>query len=180
MRNRAINTLRYAGIVTLSQHIGSKKIKIAQMHNTGASPLFDFLADCLVGDFDMAKVTRPTKIMLLEHDSSKNVNDNTSYSPLQGGGGFIYLLTKPEKVYEDIKSVVRYSFIIPRDILDSINDFEKLYIGLYTDGTSVTEPENYAAICKVDLAKGTLASASLVVDWELIISNISNNTSNRS
>ena len=59
MKNTAINTLKYTGIVTLSQYIGSKKRQIARMHNEGGDALFRFLANCLAGDFTTAKLTMP-------------------------------------------------------------------------------------------------------------------------
>lgn len=171
MRNRAINSLKYTGIVTLSQYIGSKKVKLSQVHNSGGNSLFDFLADCLVGDFTVAKATRPTKIMLIQGSAEKDEYGNTVFERPLGGGGFIYLLTKPEKIYDSTKSVVRYSFVIPKDIIVSIAAFDQLYIGLYTDSATLDEPNNYAAICKLDVSVTNLASAALVVDWELIISN---------
>ena len=65
MKNTAINTLNYTGIVSLSQCIGNRKIKIAQMHNTGGASLFNFLANCLIGNFTTAKINYPTKIKLI-------------------------------------------------------------------------------------------------------------------
>ena len=55
MKNTAINHINYTGIVTLSQYINGKKFLITQKHNAGAHMLFDFLADCLVGNFDLVK-----------------------------------------------------------------------------------------------------------------------------
>ena len=51
----AKSSLEYTGIVNLSQYINGKKFTIAQLHNAGGKPLFEFLADCLVGDFEIAK-----------------------------------------------------------------------------------------------------------------------------
>jgi len=168
MKNRAVNTLKYTGVVTLSQYIGSKKVKIAQIHNTGGNPLFNFLADCLIGDFTVAKASMPSKIMLLKRDESA-MNGFTSLTD------FIHLLTKPEKVYKsetNTTSVARYSFIISKDMLSSINNFDGFGIGLFTDGASIDEPWNYAAFCELNLTKNALVNSSLVVDWELSFSNV--------
>lgn len=162
MKNTAINTLGYTGTVTLSQYIGSKKIKLTQMKNSGAYSLFNFLSDCLVGDFEVAKLSRPAAIRLLEHDSTTN-----SYTPCSD---FIFLLTKPEKVYSDNKGIVRYSFAISRDILTS-SSFNS--IGLYSSSVSDVEPESFAAVCKINIPRAEIAASSmLVVDWELTISNM--------
>lgn len=168
MKNKAINRLNYTGIVTLSQYRGNKKIKIAQVHNTGGNPLFRFLADCLIGDYTIAKATRPTKIMLLKQTEDK---ENKSYTK---ESGFIYLLTKPTKIEEDLQIRVRYSFMIPQAQIESLNDYTDLGIGLYTDdAVGITEDDikNYAAFCKVDLSGKNFTGAALLVDWDLIISN---------
>jgi hypothetical protein len=163
MKNTATNTLGYTGIVTLSQYINSKKLKIAQMHNEGSYPLFNFLSDCLIGDFAIAELDIPEKIMLLSRDTAGEDYIDVS--------GFIYLLSKPEKVYNRSVGTVRYSFIVPKTKLISA---EFSHIGLYT--RSATEAMEYAAICEVNFSKlsklGNISTSSaLVVDWELTISN---------
>ncbi len=177
MKNTAINTLGYTGIVTLSQYIGSQKIELARKHNSGGGPLFDFLADCLIGDFSRAKILRPTKIMLVKRTKNLTPRGTSSDYSYTSMSGFIYLLTKPEKIYNPTQSKVRYSFIIPKDQLENMTDFEGLHIGLYTNAVTTSESEdlkNYAALCELqsaDLSNSIRIGASLVVDWELIISN---------
>jgi hypothetical protein len=171
MKNTAINTLKYTGEVTLSQYIGQKKYRVAQLHNAGGNALFNFLADCLIGEFNIAKANRPTKIMLISR--SADGPDGYEY---RGVSGFIYLLTNPEKVYnvEDTDAIcrVRYSFIIPQDMIEGINSLDKLGIGLYSDAEK--SPEAFAAYCEFDVSASSLVNTALVVDWELIISNNSN------
>ena len=163
MKSKTANILNYTGTVTLSQYIGAKKIKILQEHNAGAFPLFNFLSDCLVGDFDIAKTACPNKIMLLKKRNSADGYDKASL-------GFIYLMTKPEKVFNTDKGIVRYSFTISRDLLDG-TDFDS--IGLYTSSTVEDDYEKYAAVCELKgLNESTLSTyLALVVDWELHISN---------
>ena len=174
MKNIATNTLKYSGIVTLSQYYGSKKIKIAQFHNAGGSPLFDFLADCLAGDFTMATLTRPTKIMLIERTNPDDESAVPEYGQPNNSTGFTYLLTKPEKIpSNDGMSRVRYSFIVQKETINSISNFDNLYLGLYTNEATFDNAGDYAAICKLSLTKNNLINASLAVDWELTISNIS-------
>ena len=164
MKNRALNTLKYTGIVTLSQCIGSNKFQIAQIHNVGKNPLFNFLTDCLIGNFDTARASLPTKIMLLKEivkDSTTGEKDYESKSD------FIYLTSKPEK--GSSVGTVKYSFIVPRAYVegDMFNG-----IGLYTNATSEEEFNKFAAFCRVDLNQANLSSSAvLVVDWELTISN---------
>ena len=172
MRNIARNTLGYTGIVTLSQYIGNKKVKIAQRHNTGGNVLFEFLSDCLLGDFAKAKISVPTKIMLMKRTLIPNDDGKEAYS-YESKSGFIYLLTKPEKVYSTTitGSIVRYSFIVSKDMVESINDFTGLGIGLFTDKATTNNLDGYSAFCELDLSKNDVVNSSLVVDWELVITN---------
>lgn len=168
MSNKAINNLDYTGIVTLSQYKNQKKIPIATFHNAGSNTLFNFLSECLVGNYEAAEFLRPTKIMLLKIDTEEN--------KITPASGFINLMTNPEKVVKTSNvagSTVCYSFMVSRDILESA-DFNSL--GLYADGTTFNEVDNFAAFCDIELNSSELSLSSLlVIDWEL---NISNNASN--
>jgi hypothetical protein len=161
MKGIAKNTVGYTGIVTLSQYIQGEQIIIAKKHNSGGYPLFNFLADCLTGAFDIAKLDYPNKIMLLNESDSGNVEAASE-------AGFLYLRTNPEKVYSATSGIVRYSFIIPTEDISS--DFNA--IGLYMSSATISDLSNYAAICKIDVSSSTISSSSvLVVDWELHITN---------
>lgn len=169
MNSKANNSMVYTGIVTLSRCIKGQKIKCARLKNAGSLALFDFLSDCLIGDFDAAAAKKPNKIRLLKKDTTL---DTETY---QDKSGFIFVSNVPEK--SNIKATigtVRYSFIITREQL--VSDFD--YIGLYpanavNDETSI---DNYAAIVSVpdsistSFATGTDTTA-LIIDWELNISN---------
>ena len=172
MKNTAINTLKYTGIVTLSQYIGTKKFKIAQQHNAGGSYLFDFLAHSLIGDFTYAKILKPTKVVVLKRKKTEG-NDGYTYI---SKSGFITLTTNPEIITDNDKTRVRYSFIIPKDQVESLvtDDLTGLCLGLYSNAvTDFNELHNYSAICEIgSVSKNALINSSLVVDWELVISNI--------
>ena len=160
MRGTTTDTMSYTGIVTLSQYSCGKKILIKQAHNAGAYPLFNFLADCLSGAFDIAKLDRPTKILLLNKTADGYAAANNT--------GFIYLRTNPEKIYSANSGIVRYSFIIPSD--DVSTDFNA--IGLYMNSADENDPSNFAACCDIVVNSSTVSTSSmLVVDWELHITN---------
>jgi hypothetical protein len=173
MKNNVINTLKYTGIVTLSQYIGKNKIKIAQTHNEGGESLFNFLIDCLIGDFDIASNNRPNKVMLLQ--KSDENNSNSQYRQADWGVGFIGLLTKPEKVYSVDNVKVRYSFVIPKELVNNITDYNNLYLGLYTANTSMLNPNDFAAICELKGLGNAGITAAVIVDWELMFSNMITN-----
>ena len=165
MKNVAANTLSYSGIVTLSKQIGKKKVVIAQAHNTGGASLFSFLADCLTGNLNQSNV--PTKIKLINREKY----DDETYN-YASASGFIFLRSPAEiKIKMSGECVVRYSFIVPRDMLENITNIDTLGIGLYSNTASESDPENFAAFCSVDVNVGQINS-SLLVDWDLIISNV--------
>lgn len=171
MKNVAINNLTYTGIVTLSQYVGNKKIQIAKVHNTGGSYLFKFLANCLVGDFSKVNKNHcPTKIKLL---SRTPVENDFIY---EEKSGFIFKRGVELIGDNDNECRVRYSFMIPRDLLEDITSISSLGIGLYANDIPESEPENFAAFCAIgrsglELTRAELTNASLLVDWELVIAN---------
>lgn len=181
MKGNAINTLTYTGIVTLSQYIGGKKVRVAQVHNTGGNPLFNFLADCLIGDFAIAKISKPTKVMLLIKTTTAAEDGSKIISYSAKSGGFIYLLSSPEKVYDTESTRVRYSFIIPKDYFMNMptEAGKELGLGLYTDNATDNTEEDlkkFAAFCSLgDVKNLSSAANNLVVDWDLVISNNSAN-----
>jgi hypothetical protein len=171
MKNTAINAFKYTGIVTLSQYIGTKKIQVAQIHNEGGKALFRFLTNCLVGNFNIAKLTMPAKVMVLERTNKDEDSATPTYAQLINGTDFTKLLTSPTQIDNIESSRVRYSFIIQKETVESFRDFDNLYLGLYTNEATVDTPENYVAVCKLEVPK-TITRASIVVDWDLVISNI--------
>lgn len=163
MKNIATNKLGYTGVVTLSQYIGTKKVKIASMHNSGGKPLFELITNCLVGDFTTALSSMPDRVQLLEYDENnkKYISRSEPY----------YKLTAPEKVNDGY--AVRYSFMIPKDVIKNINNIDKLSLGLYTSNVGKDDIENFAAICKLELSRSSILGAAVLVDWVLLFSNAS-------
>lgn len=168
MKSTAINTLEYTGIVTLSQYIGNKKVEVAQVHNKGGNSLFSFFSDCLIGDFESARVNRPIKIMLLKQLSDETGGSEPEFD-YESKSDYIHLTTPAEKVYDSslTEGVVRYSFIVPRDALEN-TDFN--CIGLYSGSTKLQDYRDYAAICSIgDMTISP--SSALLIDWKLYILN---------
>lgn len=163
MKNKALNTLSYTGIVTLSKYVGTKKVKLAQAYNTGGTSLFSFLADCLIGEFATAQKHKPARIMLLSYNEDTMEYDSIS--------GFVSIRTKPTKVESETQCKVRYSFILPRDLIEKSSNTTEISVGLYSNDADYNKPENYIARCDLGIQSGQLTTTSLVVDWELIIAN---------
>lgn len=160
MKSTAINALEYTGTVTLSRYTGTKKIKIAQIHNKGGNSLFEFFSDCLLGHFDTASIGIPKKIMLLKEADGVYVraSDATSFINWQTA----------QKVTDNGEIGVVYSFIVTREHL--LKGFT--HIGLYSSSTKDTDINDFAAICNVESTDAALTMASaLVIDWKLTVSN---------
>lgn len=171
MKNRAVNTLSYLGTVTLSKQIGKKKVEIAKVHNTGGASLFSFLASCLTGNFGSAPANVPKKIKLLNREAINGIYEYESVS------GFIFL-RDTAKIQESSsgKCLVRYSFIVPRDVLENITSISTLGIGLYSAAATEDAPEDFMAFCAVeDFNYSQSVNSSLLVDWDLLISNTATN-----
>lgn len=167
MKNIATNTLTYTGIVTLSQYIGKKKVQIAQVHNTGGSSLFSFLTNCLLGQFDTARESRPVKVKLLREIQQ---GDGTTYKAISG---FIFVRNFTDKSERPGECRVRYSFMIPRDLFEDIS-ISGLGLGLYSLSATDDNPEEYIAFCTLtgmNVNRNQITNASLLVDWDLIIAN---------
>lgn len=168
MKNSAINNLGYTGVVTLSRYVDGKKTPIKRIKNSGGNSLFNFLSNCLLGDFETAKFELPAKIMLLRTEFSDDGLESTTTS----ASGFIYFLTKPERLYTDTgmaSSTICYSFVIPMDIIEN-TEFNG--IGLYPEMATELDVNSFAAICQVDGVSGMRDTSSvLVVDWRLTITN---------
>jgi hypothetical protein len=87
------------------------------------------------------------------------------------------MVTAPEKVYDASTQgeTVRYSFIIPRAVLDTAKNMAAFNrIGLYP--ATATQVEEYSAYCDIasdDPLDQPLwdSSSVLTLDWELNISN---------
>ena len=180
MKNMALNTLTYTGIVTLSQYVGSKKIKLAQVHNAGGASLFSFLAGCLAGDFTLARYNAPTKIKFIERNGS--LEEGYSYTSLTQ---FISFRTPPEPTYNAGESHVKFSFVIPRDFIEKLtvsssSNGKIVGLGLYANSISEQDHGNFMAFCELTkFENSSLHNAYLVVDWELIISNAGSTTTDK-
>jgi hypothetical protein len=161
------SNIMYTGIVRLSQYTNGKKFTVAEIHNKGGKALFDFLANCLVGDYELAQADRPHKILLLNiDDETKEIKQAANTSPIRP-------LTTPERVYSADEGIVKYSFIVPQEYFaaggaSGATRFNA--IGLYPESAGTVE--DYSAYCLVDTSNWSISMSSvLVLDWELHISN---------
>ena len=163
-RGLARNCLEYTGVVRLSQYINNKKMLIAESHNAGGSALFNFLSNCLTGDFDLAKYSRPDKILLLKIDKVTGSIEKASNT------SFIQFLTRPERIYgKDSECIIRYSFVLPQEYFAG-TEFNA--VGLYPQSATELDIQDYSAICTLTTDNWNISRSSvLLLDWDLRISN---------
>ena len=166
MHGSTNNGLGYKGIVHLSLYSRAtdKTTPIATIQNHGTAKLFEFLSDCLVGNFREAAEKCPTKIMLLNETTDDS--DNKIY---QAMSDFIVKLTNPVKIDNLTDGItVRFSFAIPEAFNITFS-----HIGLYLNNTDIYEVSDFAAICSYNSKDSGFSSndAVLIIDWDLTLSN---------
>lgn len=176
VQNTAINKFNYTGEVKLSIYEDNELISSKKIQNSGTDFLFDFFAYSLMGEFDKAKLFRPTKVLLqkIYYDNDGIEEESTPAS------GFIYLRSKPQLVYKDETEsrTVKLSFVIPRT---AITNTEFNRVCLFADCMTYDEQNNYSAFCNIEAAEDLLGgttnisswslSTVLMIDWELTVSN---------
>jgi hypothetical protein len=176
VQNTAINKFNYSGEVKLSIYDDNELISSRKIKNSGTDFLFDFFAYSLMGEFDKAKLYRPTKILLqkIYYDTDGAVEECAPAS------GFIYLRTKPQIVYKDETEsrTVKLSFVVPRT---AISNTEFNRVCLFADCMTYDEQNSYSAFCNLDTSSDLMGgttnisswslSTVLMIDWELTISN---------
>ncbi len=175
-QNTAINKFNYSGVVKLSVYEDNELISSRKIKNSGTDFLFDFFAYSLMGEFDKAKLYRPTKILLqkIYYDNDGIEEESTPAS------GFVYLRSKPQLVYKDETEsrTVKLSFVVPRT---AISNTEFNRVCLFADCMTYDEQNNYSAFCDLDATEDLMGgttnisswslSTVLMIDWELTISN---------
>lgn len=165
MDSTALNTISYTGQVNLAWYSNGKKMPFAQIHNIGGNTLFDFIVDCLLGDFTKASKEKPAKVALL------NAAKDPSGEHITRSSLWVWVTetTIPTVIPHANGCTIRYSFIIPQEYITS--NFNS--IGLYPTHINDTALDKYCAICEV---KGQTnfnfnAATALAVDWDLNFTN---------
>lgn len=63
-----LNSVSYTGNVKIELFNGKRKLQQYCTHNTGKQRLFDFLANCLVGNFNAAKSAMPCRVACFNNE----------------------------------------------------------------------------------------------------------------
>ena len=164
----------YEGKVTLTLKSDNHVIKSNTFKNNGTNQLFTFLGYCLMDDYEEARKLLPTKILLLYNGSSNPPTHAKARNELK-------IMSQPAS-YAQVPSIVTdaegvkvtYSFEVPKNLIEG--NFNQ--IGLY--GYRIDRAEDFSAYYFLTDSNGGFAeenvsswsaTAVLLVEWELSISN---------
>ena len=165
----------YTGKVTVSVYDNDRLIKTTTSHNKGMSTLFNFIGNCLKGDFKSARESRPCKLVLLKADESEKTKTNPIEKPKFWTEA--YAISAPT-VYDTAamaipngdSSKVTYHFRIPSLNLVAGATVKKLLL-LPIKYTALTEACAYYCLDNEITLPQRSGNITIIVDWTLIFSN---------
>ena len=188
----------YSGKVTVTVVDDRKVVSRKVGHNAGGQPLFQFLAQCLCGNYENTKPLQPLKIKLFYNKATDttaattNINNwvgSDSNTSIEEASNFIFVnapsATEEIKITDKQGNLVAkngykailhfrvpFSFVT-RDEINQIclyaqNESDPKIYSAYYLFTDSTDVEKLAPI-KVNNQQ---ASYNLIIEWELSISNV--------
>lgn len=173
----------YRGDVKLSTYQGKYLLSSKTYRNTGALPLFRFLANCLSGNFPAAYQNRPYKIMLLKVEGSnpdeivmpKALKDNKNID--RCCSDFIMMTTAPEITIQETADMqackVSFSFTFPSSyVLYSGANVVAIY------GPGVSDPTEYSAYYKLT-KQGADLEGHITTEWDPIVRDFEDDEANK-
>ena len=181
-----VDTISYQGSISVSVVNGNRLITKKKYHNKGMPNLFRFIANCLAGN--KTESLRPTKIKLFNYKDAKDVLPNnfewnTAWTTDTGPTVISpYIIYDATPVIEKDSKSDAYNVILHfRVPLSYIAGDEINVIGLYPSNATNDYGDISAYYLMADLDKNiwkpitidtVSANYSLIMEWELSISNI--------
>lgn len=183
----------YSGKVIVTIVDDRKVVSRNVGHNAGGQPLFQFLAQCLCGNYENAEQSQPLKIRLFYNKAEtktaatvniKNWVGSASNTSIEEASNFIFVNapSATEEIEDEngnkngYKSIlhfrVPFSFVTYSEInqicLYAQNEIDPKKYSAYYLFTDSTDEETLAPI-KVNNQQ---ASYNLIIEWELSIANV--------
>ena len=160
----------YRGDVKFSTYIGKHLLSTKTYRNAGALPLFQFLANCLAGNFPAAYQNRPYKIKLLKANAERP-SDLNMPTDVRGNNAscssLLSMTSAPAIIIQDSAEMqackVTFSFIFPQN---SITESGANIIAMY--GPGITDQGEYCAYYKLT-RESVDASGGIETVWDPII-----------
>ena len=188
----------YSGKVTVTVVDDRKVVSRKVGHNAGGQPLFQFLAQCLCGNYENTKPLQPLKIRLFYNKATDTTAATTNISnwvgsdsntSIEEASNFIFVnapsATEEIKITDKQGNLVAkngykailhfrvpFSFVTRNEInqicLYAQNEIDPKRYSAYYLFTDSTDAEKLAPI-KVNNQQ---ASYNLIIEWELSIANV--------
>lgn len=191
-------SIGYSGKVTVTVVDDRKVVSRKVGHNAGGQPLFQFLAQCLCGNYENTKPLQPLKIRLFYNKATDttaattNINNwvgSDSNTSIEEASNFIFV--NAPSATEEIKITDKQGNLVAKNGYKAILHFRVPFsfvtrdeinqICLYAQDES--DPKRYSAyylftdstnVEKLAPIKvnNQQASYNLIIEWELSISNV--------
>lgn len=167
------SSISYKGDVTIKLVKNGKAISTFKRHNTGYTPLFDFLTQCLMSQGNVT-LNAPKFLKCFTSNASALSPDNLGTNVMASGGGVAY-----SSIDQDTsKQSVTYKFVIPSSTIDttSLATSKINALALYStiNMQDQAKPSAYISIPDASqISIGDLGSGvSIVILWQMTFDNI--------
>ena len=169
----------YKGKVTLNLYDSDRKktINTVQVHNTGTVHMFNFLANCLIAQWNVAQANYPSRIVIFKTEAGEETFDPDKWkseNAITPDTGILQSsIPLLETDYDKQTCSVKFHFRIPTSLISQVGSAGK--IGLYSRMITLNEPLAYVFISSEE--QSALAAAAnnphlvIILDWVLTIPN---------
>lgn len=170
------NAIEYSGKITVSTLDGDRVISKQTYHNNGTNKLFSFLSNCLSGDFNTAKATRPCRLLLLKTDAAEidKISDSkptdSDYSDYWDAEYYAAPPVYYSKTPVAIGGTVTYNFRVPFLILENGVNIKKMALVPETSN-GVEDISAYYVLNDSIQVPTSGGNFTILVDWELSFAN---------
>ena len=168
------NAIEYSGQITVSALDGDRVISKQTYYNNGTNKLFSFLSNCLSGDFNTARASRPCRLLLLKTDNTENTTNSkptdTNYSDFWD----VNYYAAPPVYYSKTPAVVggkiTYNFRVPFLILENGVNIKKMAL-VPEASNNVDDISAYYILDDSIQVPTNGGNFTILVDWELSFAN---------
>ena len=184
--SKSAQAFDYVGDITIKLTEGDRVYSTKHYHNNGAVKLFNFFADCLIGNFNVAKSSRPCKIVLfkVKEDDSELDPETGEVDPTKAiwdddtriSTKVFYDSAVTPGASEESGSTVTYHFRIP--YLSLVDGERVRKLALYPDIISSYRDDRCAYYIlpaaeeiQIPGPAGVSSNFTIIIDWKLHIYN---------
>lgn len=167
------SSITYKGDVTIKIVKNGKAISTFKRHNTGYTPLFDFLTQCLM-NYGNVSLGAPKFLKCFSSNANVLSPDNLGVNVMTSGGGVAYSSIDQD----ESKQSVTYKFVIPSSIIDttSLATSKINALALYStiNMQDQSKPSAYISIPNAkQISIGDLGNGvSIVILWQMTFDNL--------